>query len=57
MRIKFHALCFNARDVNRNQRSCPDHRLEIFAELFVSGAHAQHGDWQKVDETLGRKPI
>jgi hypothetical protein len=27
----------------------------IFAEPFVSSAHAQDADWQKVDETLGRK--
>ncbi len=26
-----------------------------FAELFVATAHAQDADWQKVDETLGRK--
>ena len=29
---------------------------KIFAEPFISSAHAQQGDWQKVDETLGRKP-
>jgi hypothetical protein len=28
----------------------------VFAEPFVSSAHAQDVDWQKVDETLGRKP-
>jgi len=28
----------------------------IFAESFISSAHAQDVDWQKVDETLGRKP-
>jgi Domain of Unknown Function (DUF1259) len=28
----------------------------IFAEPFVSTAHAQDIDWQKVDEVLGRKP-
>jgi hypothetical protein len=27
-----------------------------FSELFVAAAHAQDIDWQKVDETLGRKP-
>jgi hypothetical protein len=27
-----------------------------FSELFVAAAHAQDVDWQKVDETLGRKP-
>lgn len=27
-----------------------------FTELFVAAAHAQDVDWQKVDETLGRKP-
>jgi hypothetical protein len=27
-----------------------------FAEPFVSSAHAQDIDWQKVDETFGRKP-
>lgn len=26
-----------------------------FTELFVATAHAQDADWQKVDETLGRK--
>jgi hypothetical protein len=29
---------------------------QIFAEPFVTSAHAQELDWQKVDETLGRKP-
>ena len=29
---------------------------QIFSEPFVSTAHAQEADWQKVDETLGRKP-
>ena len=28
----------------------------IFSEPFISGAHAQAIDWQKVDDTLGRKP-
>jgi hypothetical protein len=28
----------------------------VFTEPFVSIAHAQDVDWQKVDETLGRKP-
>ena len=28
----------------------------IFAEPFISRAHAQQVGWQKVDETLGRKP-
>jgi hypothetical protein len=28
---------------------------QIFAEPFISSAHAQDIDWQKVDETLGRK--
>jgi hypothetical protein len=28
----------------------------VFTEPFVSSAHAQDIDWQKVDETLGRKP-
>jgi hypothetical protein len=28
----------------------------IFSEPFVSNAHAQAVDWQKVDDTLGRKP-
>jgi hypothetical protein len=27
-----------------------------FSEPFISSAHAQAIDWQKVDETLGRKP-
>jgi hypothetical protein len=29
---------------------------QIFSELFIATAHAQEADWQKVDETLGRKP-
>jgi hypothetical protein len=29
---------------------------KVFVEPFVSPAHAQDVDWQKVDETLGRKP-
>ncbi len=29
---------------------------QVFAEPFISSAHAQDIDWQKVDETLGRKP-
>ena len=28
----------------------------LIVEPFVSAAHAQDVDWQKVDETLGRKP-
>src|SRR5437868_8561474 len=28
----------------------------IFSEPFISTAHAQAADWQKVDEALGRKP-
>ncbi|WP_407179183.1 DUF1259 domain-containing protein [Bradyrhizobium sp. STM 3562] len=28
----------------------------IFSERFISSAHAQSIDWQKVDDTLGRKP-
>jgi hypothetical protein len=28
----------------------------VFTEPFISAAHAQDLDWQKVDETLGRKP-
>jgi hypothetical protein len=28
----------------------------IFSEPFISNAHAQAIDWQKVDDTLGRKP-
>jgi hypothetical protein len=28
----------------------------VFAEPFVSSAHAQDVDWQKIDEALGRKP-
>ena len=28
----------------------------VFTEPFVSTAHAQDVDWQKIDETLGRKP-
>ena len=29
---------------------------QIFTEPFVSTAHAQEMDWQKVDDVLGRKP-
>jgi hypothetical protein len=29
---------------------------KIFSEPFISSAHAQSMDWQKVDDTLGRKP-
>jgi hypothetical protein len=29
---------------------------QIFSEPFVASAHAQEGDWQKVDEIFGRKP-
>ena len=29
---------------------------KVFVEPLVSPAHAQDVDWQKVDETLGRKP-
>src|SRR5215475_11927845 len=28
----------------------------IFSEPFISSAHAQAIDWQKLDDTLGRKP-
>jgi hypothetical protein len=28
----------------------------VFAEPFISSAHAEDTDWQKVDEVLGRKP-
>jgi hypothetical protein len=28
----------------------------IFSESFISSAHAQAIDWQKIDDTLGRKP-
>jgi hypothetical protein len=30
--------------------------ISIFAALFTSAAHAQEIDWQKVDDTFGRKP-
>src|SRR5450631_4825233 len=30
--------------------------VSIFAACFISSAHAEDVDWQKVDETLGRKP-
>lgn len=33
------------------------HNWQVFSEPFVSTAHAQEVDWQKVDETLGRKPV
>src|SRR5215469_12268893 len=29
---------------------------KVFVEPFISAAHAQDVDWQKVDATLGRKP-
>ena len=29
---------------------------KVFVEPFVSAAHAQDVDWQKVDQALGRKP-
>jgi hypothetical protein len=29
---------------------------EVITKPFISAAHAQEVDWQKVDETLGRKP-
>jgi hypothetical protein len=29
---------------------------QIFSEPFIATAEAQEADWQKVDETLGRKP-
>ena len=29
---------------------------QIFSEPFIATAQAQEADWQKVDETLGRKP-
>src|SRR5262249_57709207 len=29
---------------------------QIFAEPFISSAHDQDVDWQKVEETLARKP-
>jgi len=28
----------------------------MFSEAFISRAHAQTIDWQKVDDALGRKP-
>ena len=28
----------------------------VFIEPFISSAHAQAIDWQKVDDALGRKP-
>ncbi len=30
--------------------------LQVFAEPFVSAAHAQDIDWQQVDDVFGRKP-
>src|SRR3977135_1309064 len=29
----------------------------VFAEPFVTSAHAQAIDWQKVDDAFGRKPV
>jgi hypothetical protein len=40
------ATCANAQKVDWN----------IFAEPFVSAAHAQDINWQQVDDVLGRKP-
>ena len=33
-----------------------DANWTIFSEPFISSAHAQTIDWQKIDDTLGRKP-
>jgi hypothetical protein len=30
--------------------------FDVFVDPFITAAHAQDVDWQKVDETLGRKP-
>jgi Domain of Unknown Function (DUF1259) len=56
MRIKF-PLCVSMLAMSI-ATSAPAQTIDwkIFAESFISSAHAQHGDWQKVDETLGRKP-
>jgi Domain of Unknown Function (DUF1259) len=56
MRIKF-TLCVSMLAMSI-ATSAPAQTIDwkIFAESFISSAHAQHGDWQKVDETLGRKP-
>ena len=43
--------CFVAASVNAQKID-----WQVFAEPFVSTAHAQDVDWQKVDATLGRKP-
>ena len=43
--------CFLAFEANAQQID-----WQVFAEPFVSSAPAQDVDWQKVDETLGRKP-
>jgi hypothetical protein len=36
-------------------RSAEGADWRVFAEPFISSAHAQDIDWQKVDDTLGRK--
>jgi len=36
--------------------NAPEVNWRIFEEPFISSAHAQDIDWQKVDDTLGRKP-
>lgn len=36
--------------------NAPKTDWRILSELFVTSAHAQEVDWQKVDDALGRKP-
>jgi hypothetical protein len=43
--------CLLASGVNAEESN-----WRIFAEPFVSTAHAQDVDWRKIDEVLGRKP-
>ena len=56
MRNKIWTASFHSRRRVRHRRERAECRLEVFVEPFVSAAHAQDIDWQKVDETLGRKP-
>jgi hypothetical protein len=54
MRIKF-KLCVSMLAMSI-ATSAPAQTTDWRIFSFISGAHAQQGDWQKVDETLGRKP-
>lgn len=51
------ALCaaLGAQKIGAQKIGAPKIEWRSFAEAFISPAHAQEVDWQKVDETLGRK--